>query len=184
MFLKNQLLATLHSKIKPSRPKICLKMPSGTPQEGPRRAQDSPRWAQDGPKKGRRATTQAPKIIPGARLGPSWGHLGLNVGLFTPNLQATSHPSCSLLALETPIRPASNHSANCLKLRYCQSFDGNADRNDKDSKEPKHQPTSLRSRSGGMRGAIKSAATVYGEHGRAKQLVRILDRFLPVPDRN
>ena len=25
-----------------------------------------------------------------------------------------------------------------------------------------------------MRGAIKSAATVYGEHGRAKQLVRIL----------
>ena len=52
MFLRSQLLATLHPKIRPSKPKMCLKMPSGTPQNGPRRAQDSPRWAQDGPKKG------------------------------------------------------------------------------------------------------------------------------------
>ena len=37
-----------------------------------------------------------------------------------------------------------------------------------------HQPTSFRGWFGGMRGAIKSAATVYGEHGRAKLLVRIL----------
>ena len=37
-----------------------------------------------------------------------------------------------------------------------------------------HKPTISRGRLGGMRGAIKSAATVYGEHGRAKLLVRIL----------
>ena len=37
-----------------------------------------------------------------------------------------------------------------------------------------HKPTSSRGWLGGMRGAIKSAATVYGEHGRAKLLVRIL----------
>ena len=37
-----------------------------------------------------------------------------------------------------------------------------------------HKPTSSRGWLGGMRGAIKSAATVYGEHGRAELLVRIL----------
>ena len=37
-----------------------------------------------------------------------------------------------------------------------------------------HKPTSSRAWLGGMRGAIKSAATVYGEHGRAELLVRIL----------
>ena len=45
LFLTSQLLATLHPRSKLSKPKICLKMPSWTPQEGPRRAQDSPRWA-------------------------------------------------------------------------------------------------------------------------------------------
>ena len=70
-----RLLATLHPKIKPSKPNICLKVPSWTPREGPRRAQDSPRWAQDGPKKGRRTTARAPKIIPGGSLGLTLGHL-------------------------------------------------------------------------------------------------------------
>ena len=99
-------------------------------------------------------------------MGSSWpfrAHLAAN---FAPKLLPTA-PS-------TPVRPASNHFANCRKPRCCQRFDGNADRNDKYSKEPMHQPTSIRSRSGGMRGAIRSAATVYGEHGRAKLLVRIL----------
>ena len=84
-FLTSQLLATLHPKIKPSKPQIRLKMPSWTPQEGPRRAQDSPRWAQDGPKKGCHATARAPKIIPGALLGPSWGHLRVNLALSSPS---------------------------------------------------------------------------------------------------
>ena len=44
MFLTSQLWATLHPKIKPSKPELCLKMASWTPQAGPRRAQDSPRW--------------------------------------------------------------------------------------------------------------------------------------------
>ena len=95
MFLASQLWATLHPKIKPSKPQICLKMPSWTPQEGPRRAQDSPRWAQDGPKKGRRTTAKSPKIIPGALLGPSWGHLGLNLALSSPSCnQLRTQPVC------------------------------------------------------------------------------------------
>ena len=81
-FLTSQLLATLHPKIKPSKPQICLKMPSWTPQEGPRRAQDSPRWAQDGPKTGRGTTTKSCKILFGALLGPSWATSGLQA----PNL--------------------------------------------------------------------------------------------------
>ena len=76
LFLTSQLLATLHHRSKPSKPKIRLKMPSRTPQEGPRRAQDSPRWAQDGPKKGRGTTGKSCKILFGALLGrPRRGHL-------------------------------------------------------------------------------------------------------------
>ena len=77
MFLASQLWATLHPKIKPSKPKLCLKMASWTPQEGPKRAQDSPRWAQDGPKEGRRTTGKSRKIILEALLGPSWAASGL-----------------------------------------------------------------------------------------------------------
>ena len=77
MFLASQLLATLHPRSKPSKPKICLKMPSWTPRERPRRAQDGPRWVQDGPKKGRGTTAKSGKIIPGALLGPSWATSGL-----------------------------------------------------------------------------------------------------------
>ena len=94
--MTSQLLATLHPKIKPSKPNIGLKMPFWTPQEGPRRAQDSPRWAQGGPKKGRHATSKSRKIIPGAfwaSLGaildsnwPFQAHLATN---FTPKLFLT-----------------------------------------------------------------------------------------------
>ena len=73
--LASQLLATLHPRSRPSKPKISLKMPPPGPQEGPRRAQDSPKWAQDVPKKGRRTSAQTPKIMLEALFGPSWGHL-------------------------------------------------------------------------------------------------------------
>ena len=72
MFFTSQLSATLHPKIKPSKPNICLKEPSWTSQEGPRRAQGSPRWAQGGPKEGRHTTGKSGKIILEALLGPSW----------------------------------------------------------------------------------------------------------------
>ena len=82
-----QLLATLHPRRKPSKPKICRKMPSWTPQEGPRRAQDSPRWAQKG-------TTNNDKIMQdtfwsplGAIVGPSWVSLG-STWLFQAHLEA------------------------------------------------------------------------------------------------
>ena len=146
-------MATLHPKIKSSKPNICLKVPSWTPRQGPRRAQDSPRWAQDGPKKGRRRTIQTPKIIPGALLGPSWGHLGLNLAL--------SSPSCNQLRTQAvcywPSRPQQDLQTITSPV-YCQTSDGNADPNNQHTKEPTHQPTSLRGWLGGMRGTIKSAA--------------------------
>ena len=95
-FLASQLLATLHPRSKPSKPKICLKMPSWTPREGPRRAQDGPRWAQDGPKKVRHTTTKSCKIIPGALLGPSWATSGLQQTMVFTMVFATfqfSNPS-------------------------------------------------------------------------------------------
>ena len=76
MFLQSCLLATHHARRDPSKPKICLKRPSWTPQEGPRRPQDSPRWAQDGPRKWRPSTGKSCKICSGASLDPSWGQLG------------------------------------------------------------------------------------------------------------
>ena len=81
MFLTSQLLATLHSKIKLFKPKLCLKMASWTPEEGPRRAQDGPRRAQDGPKKGRRVPGESRKIIPGPLLGGPGGRLEAKIGL-------------------------------------------------------------------------------------------------------
>ena len=97
MFLKPQLLATLHPKIKPSKPKLCLKMASWTPQEGPRRAQDSPSWAQDGPKKGRHTTGKSHKIILGALLSHSWGQAWpsrIHLGLFQPRLKSNWRDTC------------------------------------------------------------------------------------------
>ena len=116
--MTSQLLATLHPKIKPSKPQICLKMPSWTPQEGPRRAQDSPRWAQDGPETGRRTTGKSRKIIPGALLGPSWGQLRPTWGQLGPSkpiLKPTCHPSCFLQALKTTGRPPKGNFASFLK---------------------------------------------------------------------
>ena len=109
-FLTSQLLATLHPKIKPSKPQICLKMPSWTPQEGPRRAQDSPRWAQDGPKKVRRATGKSPKIIPGALLGPSWGTSGLQ--------KTMVFPKYFLIVFNFPAYLASSCSHNASSLDH------------------------------------------------------------------
>ena len=74
MCLTSQLSATLHPKIKPSKPRICLKMPSCTPQEGPRRTQDSPRWAQGGLKKVR-GNDLSSQDNSGGPLGPILGHL-------------------------------------------------------------------------------------------------------------
>ena len=55
MCLASQIWAALHPKIKPSKPKLCLKMASWTPKKG----QGGPKIAQDGPKMGpKRADTQ------------------------------------------------------------------------------------------------------------------------------
>ena len=67
MFLTFQLLATLHPQSKPTKPKICFKMASWTPREGPRRAKDSPRWAQEG-----------------LKMAPKWHHTGLEEPMITP----------------------------------------------------------------------------------------------------
>ena len=59
MFLTSQLLATLHPKIRPSKPKICLKMPSGTPKKG----HAGPKIAQDVPQRGAAHTMSKPCIL-------------------------------------------------------------------------------------------------------------------------
>ena len=48
MFLTSQLWATLRPKIKPSKPKLCLKMASWSPRRGPRGPKMGPKTAQDG----------------------------------------------------------------------------------------------------------------------------------------
>ena len=101
MFLTSQPLATLHPQIKPSKPNICLKMPSWTLREGPRRAQDSPRWAQDGPKEGRHTTGNPRILILGALLGPSWATSALQKTMvflrFFASFQVPSPPDLKLL---------------------------------------------------------------------------------------
>ena len=187
MLSTSQLLATLHPKIKPSKPKLCLKMASWTLQEGPKRAQDSPRWAQDGPKEGRRTTSKSRKIILEALLGPSWGQLWPSWAQLGPPqriLKPTWDHNCFPRECRTTATPPNNHQQTLLRLLSCPSLDGNVYPSNQNTNKPMHKPTSSRGWLGGMRGAIESAATVYGEHGRAKQLVRILVRFFPVPERN
>ena len=119
--MTSQLLATLHPRSKPSKPKICLKMPSRTPQEGPRRAQDSPRWAQDGPEKGRRTKIKSRKIF----LELSWvhrtsmlahlrailAHFGLYLALSSPSLSQHGLQ----VALFKPSRPQQDLQTTTLQ---------------------------------------------------------------------
>ena len=148
------LLAADHAHDSPSKPMICLKRPSWTPQEGPRRAQDSPRWAQDGPKTGRHATAKSSKILFGALLGPSWGQLGplrSRLGPSEQQLKPICRPSCFHQALKTTIKPPNNHFASFLEVSWPKKSAKIPD--NQDTKEPKNQCTSSRGRSGGMRGA-------------------------------
>ena len=119
MFLTSQLWATLHPKIKPSKPKLCLKMASWTPQEGPRRAQDSPRWGQDGPKKGRRVPSKSRKIIPEALLGPSRGQTWpsrAHLGPFQPRLKSSCRHNCCLSAFNGTSQPVKDNVASLSRL--------------------------------------------------------------------
>ena len=163
--MQSCLLATYHARRSPSKPKICLKRPSWTPQEGPRRPQDSPRWAQDGPKKRRRTTAKSCKICSGAFLGPSWGQLGplrAQLGPSEPSLKLICFPNCFFQALKTTARPPNNHFVSFLKILLPEK--SAKIQVNQDTKEPKNQCTGARGRSGGMRGAIESAAP-EGEQG-------------------
>ena len=168
MFLQSHLLATDHAHRSPSKPKICLKRPSWTPQEGPRRAQDSPRWAQDGPKTGRQSTGKSSKILFGALLGPPWGQLGplrSQLGPSKPILKPICHPSRFLGALKITTRPPNRHFASFLVVPWPTKSAKAPD--NQDTKKPMNQCSSSRGRSGGMRGAIESAAP-EGEQGVMK----------------
>ena len=120
-FLQSCLHATYHARRSPSKPKICLKRPSWTPQEGPRRPQDSPKWSQDGPRKRRRTTTKSCKICFGAFSGPSWGQLGplrAQLGPSEPILKLSCLPSCCFQAFKTTTRPPNGHFAMFLEISW------------------------------------------------------------------
>ena len=154
--MQSCLLATYHARRSPSKPKICLKRPSWTPQEGPRRPQDSPRWAQDGPKKRRRTTTKSCKICFGAFSGPSWGQLGplrAQLGPSKPILKPRCHPNRFLGTLKTTTRPPNGHFASFLVVSWPTK--SAKTRNNHNTKKPRNQCTSSRGRSGGMRVAIE-----------------------------
>ena len=143
-------------KIKPSKPKICLKMPSWTPQDGPRRPQGSPRRAQDGPKEGRRTTAKSCKIIPGALVGPSRGQLWplrAQLGPSKPILKPLCHPSRFLETLKTTTTLANGHFASFLAFSWPTKSAKTLDNHN--HKKPRNQCTSSRGRSGGMRVAIE-----------------------------
>ena len=154
--MQSCLLATYHARRSPSKPKICLKRPSWTPQEGPRRPQDSPRWAQDGPRKWRPSTGKSCKICSGAFLGPSWGQLGplrAQLGPSEPILKRICFPNCFFQAPKTTARPPNNHFVSFLKILLPEK--SAKIQVNQGTKEPKNQCTSARGRSGGMRGAIR-----------------------------
>ena len=67
-----------------------------------------PRWAQKGLTRNGPSSQDNSWSPLGPILGPSSGQLGP----FKPIIQPTSHPSCSRLALKTPIIPPNNHFAN------------------------------------------------------------------------
>ena len=112
-------LARKHAPQSPPKPKTCLKMPSWTPPEGPRRAQDSPRWGQDGPKKARRVPSKSRKIIPGTLLGPSRGQTWpsrAHLGPFQPRLKSSCRHSCCLSAFDGTSQPLKDNVASLSRL--------------------------------------------------------------------
>ena len=96
---------------------------------------------------------------------------------FKPILKPSCHPSCCLLASKATTIPPNINFASFLKASWPKAeqlpaFESNADPKNQHTRTPINQSTSLRSRSGGMRGAIKSAAPEWGA-GR----VELMDRY-------
>ena len=133
----------------PRAPKMAPRRPKTTPrwpQDGPKRAQNEAKMTQDGPKTGRGTTAKSCKILFGALLGPSWGHLGstwAQLGTSKPILKPTWHPSSCFQTLKTTRRPPSSHFAIIFKACCLQKSAKNIDLalQTTTTKSPKNQIT-------------------------------------------
>ena len=142
-------------------PRSASRGPPGPPKNG----QGGPKIAHDGPRKWRPSTGKSCKICSGALLGPSWGQLGplrAQLGPSVPILKRVCLPICFFQAATTTTKRPNNHFVSFLKILLPEK--SAKIQVNQDTKEPKNQCTSARGRSGGMRGAIESAAP-EGEQG-------------------